>query len=112
MTQLNPRPPRPPFSNANMNILQKSMDLEAYGLNSLPPFSNANMDIVQKSMDFEAYGLNPRLQRQLRKVGVDRFFPVQAQCFEKVMNDALPRFWGTEKNVDTRTVRAFMQRRG
>ncbi len=35
-------------------------------------------------MEFEAYGLNPRLQRQLRKVGVDKFFPVQAQCFEKV----------------------------
>lgn len=35
-------------------------------------------------MDFEAYGLNPRLQHQLRKVGVDKFFPVQAQCFEKV----------------------------
>eukprot|EP00903_Cladosiphon_okamuranus_P015453 g14271.t2 len=38
-----------------------------------------------KPMDFEAYGLNSRLQQQLRKVGVDKFFPVQAQCFEKVV---------------------------
>ncbi|CAN0384231.1 unnamed protein product [Ectocarpus sp. 8 AP-2014] len=37
-----------------------------------------------KSMDFDSYGLNQRLQRQLRKVGVEQFFPVQAQCFEKV----------------------------
>eukprot|EP00904_Undaria_pinnatifida_P000984 jgi/Undpi1/10887/HiC_scaffold_3.g01413.m1 len=40
---------------------------------------------AEKPMDFDAYGLNPRLQRQLRSVGVDKFFPVQAQCFEKVV---------------------------
>ncbi|CAM9177814.1 unnamed protein product, partial [Ectocarpus fasciculatus] len=39
-----------------------------------------------KSMDFDSYGLNQRLQRQLRKAGVEQFFPVQAQCFEKVVS--------------------------
>lgn len=38
----------------------------------------------QKGMDFDAYGLNPRLQQQLRRAGIDKLFPVQAQCFEKV----------------------------
>ncbi|CAM9467978.1 unnamed protein product, partial [Ectocarpus sp. 4 AP-2014] len=41
---------------------------------------------AQGKMDFDSYGLNQRLQRQLRKVGVDQFFPVQAQCFEKVVS--------------------------
>ncbi|CAM9396720.1 unnamed protein product, partial [Scytosiphon promiscuus] len=40
---------------------------------------------LQKGMDFDAYGLNPRLQQQLRRAGIDKLFPVQAQCFEKVV---------------------------
>ncbi|CAM9306568.1 unnamed protein product [Hapterophycus canaliculatus] len=39
----------------------------------------------QKDMGFDAYGLNPRLQQQLKRAGIDKLFPVQAQCFEKVV---------------------------
>lgn len=39
---------------------------------------------VQALMDLNSYDINPRLQQQLRVVGVDKFFPVQAQCFDKV----------------------------
>ena len=35
-------------------------------------------------MELEAFDINPRLRNQLRAAGVDKLFPVQAQCFEKV----------------------------
>lgn len=74
-------------------VAQKSVDFDSRCLRQrpVPPHVDAEYPpalpstlVAQKSMDFDSYGLNERLQRQLRKVGVDKFFPVQAQCFEKV----------------------------
>ncbi|CAM9751394.1 unnamed protein product, partial [Discosporangium mesarthrocarpum] len=36
--------------------------------------------------DLESSGIGPRLIKQLRKVGINSLFPVQVQCFEKVVS--------------------------
>lgn len=63
-----------PFSSPNVSLMgQRGQEAAA---------SAGGSEINE--MDLSNFKLNPRFQRQLRSVGVDKFFPVQAQCFEKV----------------------------